>query len=160
MSDGMKLKVNTSHVGRLAEMRAMVWLVDQGYEVFDNISRTGPIDIVAVKKATGEILLLDVKKVSDTVNRETLTVIRHVLKEDQRRLGVKLLLCFMPSGTFQIVAYDEIPPVKLKEPQLPIDERGRLRIPQGTPMWKQKAIRTKVRKIEKAKFMEMRRGAE
>ncbi len=51
-----------SRVGDIAELRACVWLSEEGYEVFRNISASGPVDIVAVKD--GEVLLIDVKVVT------------------------------------------------------------------------------------------------
>lgn len=49
------------HKGALAELRASAWLLDQGYEVFRNLSQHGAIDLIARRADTGEILLIDVK---------------------------------------------------------------------------------------------------
>ena len=47
------------HRGGWAEVVACAWLLEQGYDVFRNVSATGPIDVVAVKGR--ETLYIDVK---------------------------------------------------------------------------------------------------
>jgi predicted nucleic acid-binding Zn ribbon protein len=83
--------VNARHKGSRAELAASVWLLDQGYEVFRNISFHGPVDLVAVK--SGETLLLDVKCKYPKIYRSLAT-------QEQIDLGVKFL---MPVGdSFEI----------------------------------------------------------
>ena len=68
------------HKGTSSELKAAVFLLDQGYEVFRNISQHGPIDLVAIK--VGEpILLLDSKASPKTIR-----------KEIQRVLNVKYIV--------------------------------------------------------------------
>lgn len=55
------MNVPRKHKGALSELRASAWLLEQGYEVFRNVSAHGPIDIIARHPETGELLLLDVK---------------------------------------------------------------------------------------------------
>jgi hypothetical protein len=66
------------HRGARNELIAVTWLLDQGYEVFRNVSQHGEIDIIAIKG--DEILRLDVKA---GPNRP--------LANDQIAHGVKLL---------------------------------------------------------------------
>ncbi len=40
--------MNPVRKGALAEYKAMAWLLEQGYEVFKNISPEGPFDMVAL----------------------------------------------------------------------------------------------------------------
>ena len=47
------------HFGARNELIACTWLLEQGYEVFRNISQHGDIDIIAMKD--GETLYLDAK---------------------------------------------------------------------------------------------------
>ena len=47
------------HKGALSELRACAWLLDQGYEVFRNVSDHGLVDIVALKN--GKTFYFDVK---------------------------------------------------------------------------------------------------
>lgn len=47
--------------GDLAEIKAVAWLWEQGYEVFRNVGCTGKIDIVAIKD--DEVLKIDVKTI-------------------------------------------------------------------------------------------------
>jgi hypothetical protein len=78
-NEGYRHRLQTKHVGARSELIGCCWLLEQGYEVFRNVSPCGPIDLVAVKK--GEVLLLDVK----SVPRATVT-------QEQAELGVKLLI--------------------------------------------------------------------
>ena len=38
---------NTNRTGDISEHKAVVWLLEQGYEVFRNECCSGPIDIIA-----------------------------------------------------------------------------------------------------------------
>ena len=51
--------VMKKHRGALSELRACAWLLEQGYEVFRNVSDRGCIDVVALKD--GETFYFDVK---------------------------------------------------------------------------------------------------
>jgi hypothetical protein len=51
--------IKGKHRGAHAELRAAAWLLEQGYEVFRNVSGHGKIDLVAVKD--GEVRFFDVK---------------------------------------------------------------------------------------------------
>jgi Holliday junction resolvase-like predicted endonuclease len=53
---------NSARKGRVRELAAALWLLDQGYEVFDNMIPNGPIDLVALKD--GAALFIDVKTAS------------------------------------------------------------------------------------------------
>src|SRR5262245_4735089 len=86
------------HLGARSELIACEWLLSQGYEVFRNVSATGPIDVVAIKGS--EVLLLDVKSSGSALSAE------------QRALGVKALrvnrltgACTIHSPTKQFRGY-------------------------------------------------------
>jgi hypothetical protein len=51
--------IHRKHKGARNELAAIVWLLDQGYEVFRNVSAHGSIDVIAVKD--GEVTRIDVK---------------------------------------------------------------------------------------------------
>jgi len=53
--------MDKKHRGALSELHAVAWLLEQGYEVFRNVSQHGPADIIAVNFDTGERLFIDVK---------------------------------------------------------------------------------------------------
>jgi len=53
--------MDRKHKGALAELKATVWLLKQGYEVFRNVSQHGEVDLIALDPETKEILLIDVK---------------------------------------------------------------------------------------------------
>ncbi len=54
--------------GALAEHIAIAWLLNQEYEVFENVSQHGAIDLIATKG--DEILKIDVKTESITKYKE------------------------------------------------------------------------------------------
>ena len=74
------------HKGCLGELMAACWLLELGYEVFRNVSPSGPVDVVAMKD--GEILLVDIK--SDHTNKEVPHRAR--LTAQQEALGVRKLV--------------------------------------------------------------------
>lgn len=43
------MKGNTANVGAYSELIACAWLLEQGYQVFRNVSPSGPYDIIAIK---------------------------------------------------------------------------------------------------------------
>lgn len=51
----------TKHKCAVGELAAACWLLEQGYEVFRNVSQHGPADLVAWNVATGRTFLIDVK---------------------------------------------------------------------------------------------------
>ena len=51
--------IKHKHKGARNELAAVCWLLDQGYEVFRNVSQHGAIDIIAIRGI--EILSIDVK---------------------------------------------------------------------------------------------------
>lgn len=55
----IKSSVQPKHVGSYGELKATLWLMDQGYDVFRNVSSMGLIDLVAIKD--DEVLKIDVK---------------------------------------------------------------------------------------------------
>ena len=79
---GAKL-TSSSRLGDVAELYAITWLWDNGYEVFHNSGCSGSVDIVAIK--SGVIHLIDVKmqKKGSTVKGRTVA---------QKKLGVVYLI--------------------------------------------------------------------
>ncbi len=70
------------NVGARNELKATVWLLENGYHVLRNVSQHGPVDIVAIKD--GIVTLFDVK--ARTIGFED-TKIR--LTPQQIEMGVK-----------------------------------------------------------------------
>ncbi len=73
--------------GKRSELLASDWLFSQGCHVYMHVLEQGPVDIVALSPK-GEILLFDVKTVS---RRKDGSVISRTLKQEQQKLGVRLL---------------------------------------------------------------------
>jgi hypothetical protein len=49
---------SAKHIGAIGELKAVLWLLEQGYEVFRNVSPFGHVDVVALKD--GQVTLIDV----------------------------------------------------------------------------------------------------
>ena len=77
-------------IGDVSEHRAIIKFLEQGYEVFKNVSSSGPIDMVLVHHETGEVRLIDVKTTSRRTKswRPGSKIIRQRTKE-QIRLKVE-----------------------------------------------------------------------
>lgn len=79
--------MHRKHHGARGEMMACIWLLNNGYEVFRNISAHGEIDLVAIKDQ--EILKLDVKS-SIKLDKGA----RFLLKDSQVKNGVVPIYVF------------------------------------------------------------------
>lgn len=79
-------EVPTSIAGSIAEHKATVWLLEQGYEVFRNVSPTGKVDLIATKD--GEMTKVDVKKLSILPTGPSFRANDH---EEQRARGIRFL---------------------------------------------------------------------
>ena len=51
----------TADIGTHAELIACAWLIEQGFDVFRNVSPAGPVDIIVRDRDTGEVVSVDVK---------------------------------------------------------------------------------------------------
>jgi len=60
--------MDKKHRGSMAELKVCSWLLEQGYEVFKNVSMYGTIDIIAVKDK--EIRFIDVKMPAIVYNKD------------------------------------------------------------------------------------------
>lgn len=73
--------------GDLSECKALVWLWEQGYEVFTNAGCTGDIDMIAIKD--GVTIHIDVKTL--TVRPDGEFTFRTAKHEQIRAKGIKIL---------------------------------------------------------------------
>jgi len=76
------------HKGASSELRASAWLLDQGYEVYRNVSQHGLADIVAVNYETGEVAYIDVKTCTVGVNRGLNNL---KLTDEQKKKPIKIV---------------------------------------------------------------------
>jgi len=79
-----------SRQGDLAEYYAVTWRWDEGYEVFKNAGCSGLIDLIAYKKETEDILLIDVKTIQED-KRGSAPYVKNTLTKEQREKGVRVL---------------------------------------------------------------------
>jgi len=80
--------------GVISHQMATLWLAENGYIVFDNIYKVGPVDLVALKDK--EVHLFDVKSVnrySDEVKTKKMRgrIIYRIKNDRQKELGVKFI---------------------------------------------------------------------
>src|SRR5215472_2194281 len=94
------MSMDKKHLGAANELKAVLWLLRQGYEVFRNVSQSGAIDLIAHRGV--EVLLVDVKSESHGIMRAT---------QEQIDRGVKFLI--VSKGDCQII--DPAPPLTHKE---------------------------------------------
>jgi Holliday junction resolvase-like predicted endonuclease len=91
---------DTAKLGRATEIRAHLWLLQQGYEVFNNIFPTGPVDAIAMDRKTGNIIKIEIRTASE---RKDGTWYCGDLTQEQVTLRVQLLV-YLPS-TQQFILY-------------------------------------------------------
>ena len=79
----MKSTKSHSRKGDIAELKAVTFLLEKGYEVFRNYGCDGPVDIVAIDKENN-VSLIDVKTLVGNYATKQRT-------SKQKKLGVKIL---------------------------------------------------------------------
>lgn len=62
--------MNSKHKGANSELIASVYLLNEGYEVFRNVSAHGPADLVAWNPETNETLYIDVKTATRYIRQD------------------------------------------------------------------------------------------
>ena len=80
---GVKPTKSHSRKGDIAELKAVTFLLEKGYEVFRNCGCDGPVDIVAIDKKNN-VSLIDVKTLVGNYVTKRRT-------SKQKKLGVKIL---------------------------------------------------------------------
>lgn len=86
-------KIEALKRGAAHELLACAWLLSKGYEVFRNVSVTGPVDLVAIKG--DEKLLIDVKTAQRYVRLDG--SVRYNFPKpspDQIERGIKFLVAY------------------------------------------------------------------
>lgn len=90
INENSSTSFNPRRMGDITEHKAEVWLLEQGYEVFRNISATGPADIVVFDSETGEHTKIDIKSNEHSTQ-----------KIKQKELNIKLLVYDKKNNTFK-----------------------------------------------------------
>lgn len=96
---------HNKHRGAISEMIACSYLLEQGYEVFRNVSAHGAIDLIAIKNS--EVHYFDVKTAAVRGDGSALSP---KLTTEQHRIGVKPLMV-LPDGSVK----EGIPPSRCAE---------------------------------------------
>jgi len=79
-----------SRIGDRSEYAAILWLSDQGYEVFQNFGCDGPIDLVAVDITTGETILVDVKTITKYLRKDGVSHYHKLGKRTELQKALKV----------------------------------------------------------------------
>lgn len=99
----------SAHLGVVAEIEAAAWLVRRGFFVFRNMSPVGPIDLVAVRSATTEVLFLDVKLGRRYLRRDGTIVSRSGdLTRAQSAQGIRKIVVF--DDSVELEGYEYLEP--------------------------------------------------
>ena len=61
--------MSNNRIGAASELIAAAWLMEMGYEVFRNLSPSGPADLIAWKPTEESKYLIDVKTVNKPYTR-------------------------------------------------------------------------------------------
>lgn len=89
---GVLLMANTNRIGDITELDICHYFLEHGFEVFRNVSSSGPVDFVTLDTNTGEITLYDSKTVNPYINKDGKCVVHLTkLSDVQKRLGVMLV---------------------------------------------------------------------
>lgn len=83
--------MNKTQKGMVGIFEATLWLMENDYQVFHNLSHWGPVDLIGLKN--GEIYLFDVKSAGVPLHPSAVTA-------DQWELGVMFIL--WDGDTFRI----------------------------------------------------------
>ena len=80
---------DSQKIGDINEHKAIIKFLEEGYYVFHNISRKGPIDMVLVHEKTGEVRKIDVKTNSYRQSYKPTTRRIRTPSKEQIKLGVE-----------------------------------------------------------------------
>ena len=89
----MKLtkRKDLSRLGDIAEHYAITYLWDQGFDVFKNSGCTGPVDMIALDREGGNMMLIDVKTGLRDYRYPNALCNRSIRTPLQKQLGVQIL---------------------------------------------------------------------
>lgn len=86
----MPAKMSTGTKGAQSEYQAVIWLLEQGYEVYRNASPNGDVDLIA--KKDNQFIEIDVKTVNRNNRAKDFNFSwKSYLSENQIERGVKIL---------------------------------------------------------------------
>jgi Holliday junction resolvase-like predicted endonuclease len=92
--------VSPSRIGDIAEIKAVVWLLEQGFEVFRNTGATGPADIVIWDVNSGKLVPVDVKNGSKYVKKDGTVSINAGGLGKHSQTGVRYLIYMREDDAF------------------------------------------------------------
>ena len=102
--------------GDVAELKASAWLMEQGFYVFTNFSKSGGIDLIAVREELGNCVIypIDVKtmtryrkKKNTSYDTEQYCYYSFYRTPVQKEMNVRLLYYYSHSGKFMFQDEEE-----------------------------------------------------
>ena len=102
--------------GDVAELKAAAWLMEQGFFVFTNVSKSGAIDLIAVREELGNCVIypIDVKtmtryrkKKNTSYDTEQYCYYSFYRTPVQKEMNVRLLYYYPKSGKFMFQDEEE-----------------------------------------------------
>ena len=62
--------MNKNVIGSVSELKAIIWLLEQGYEVFNNVRAHGSADLIAWDEEQNIFLAIDVKTIKPYIKKD------------------------------------------------------------------------------------------
>ena len=92
------LEICAKRRGDMSEIKAVSFLLDNGFDVFRNLSSTGPVDIIMLDTINKKVILVDVK----TQSPAKTTKIQYIPNKTkiQQKLDVQFLFYDKNTDTF------------------------------------------------------------
>jgi hypothetical protein len=88
----IKMNKSASRIGDITELELCHYFLNDGYEVFRNVSSTGPVDFVVLDINSGELTMYDSKTANVHTKKDGRKIIYlSNINEKQKELGVKLV---------------------------------------------------------------------
>ena len=88
----------SNRIGDIAEMKACAWLMEQGYDVFRNVSSVGPADLMVWDLDTLKVFPVDVKNTTKQIKVDG--SITYTVKRQGQKAGVEYLHYCSEDDTF------------------------------------------------------------
>ncbi len=83
---------SASRIGDVTELELCYHFLNSGYEVFRNVSCTGPVDFITLDTNSGQLTMYDSKTANVHTNKDGRKVVYlSNISEKQKELGVNLI---------------------------------------------------------------------
>lgn len=120
------MKINKKHKGAYSELRAILWFLKNGYEVYRNVSSHGICDMIVTKD--NELIKVDVKTAQKSPHSGELYC--SARNEQQKKQDVQILMVYLDDDVIkwqerQDIFYQETRKCKNCDKDIRIDKKVR-----------------------------------